>query len=76
MKTIRVVSHVERDGLVKVHLPEHFGEEVEITLTYKPVQIEKKRQWSQKFIDLQGTWQGEPLERGEQGTYPERDSLL
>lgn len=76
MKTIRLTSHVDADGLVQFHLPEHHDEEVEITLTYKPVHTVQKQQWSQRFLDLYGAWKGEPLERGPQGTQPERDPLL
>ncbi|MGB3767687.1 MAG: hypothetical protein WA947_14120 [Phormidesmis sp.] len=76
MKPIRVTSRVGAAGLVQIHLPEHHDEEVEILLTYKPLQTVKKRQWSQRFLDLYGAWQGEPLVRGEQGTQPERDLLL
>ena len=76
MKTVRVRSHVDSDGLVKIKLPEYHNEDVEILLVYQPVQAESKRQWSQKFIDIQGAWEGEPLERGSQGTQPERDPLI
>lgn len=76
MKTIRVISRVDKDGLVKVHLPEHHNEEVEILLTYKPVQTAKKREWSQRFLDIQGAWQGEPLERDSQGIQPKRDPIV
>lgn len=75
MKTIRVTSHVDEDGIVQIHLPEHHNEEVEIILTYKSRQTTQKRQWSQQFLDLYGAWQGEPLKRGSQGTQPEREPL-
>lgn len=36
----------------------------------------QKRQWSQRFLDSFGSWQGEPLERAPQGEQPERDEFL
>lgn len=76
MKTIRVTSYVDTDGLVQIHLPEHHNEEVEILLVYQPVQAVHKRYWSQEFLDLFGAWEGAPLEREPQGNQPERDPLL
>ena len=76
MKTIRARSHVDKDGRIQIQLPEYRDEEVEILLVYQPVQAKPKRQWSQAFLDLYGGWQGEPLERGDQGTPTERDPLL
>lgn len=76
MTTIRVISHVDSNGLVQIQLPEHHNEKVEILLTYKPVQAAKKRQWSQRFLDIQGAWQGQPLKRGSQGIQSERDPLV
>ncbi len=58
MKTICVVSRADKDGLVQIHLPEHRDEEVEILLTYKPMQTTEKRKWFQRFLDIQGAWQG------------------
>lgn len=76
MKTIRIRSHVDSDGLIQIQLPEHHDEEVEILLVYQPIQSSQKRQWSQEFLDLFGAWEGAPLERERQETQAERDSLL
>ncbi|MFG6099174.1 hypothetical protein SPB21_28260 [Leptothoe sp. ISB3NOV94-8A] len=76
MKTIRLRSHVNESGLLQVQLPDHHNEEVEILIVYQPVQATQKRQWSQKFLDLFGAWQGEPLVRAPQGNQPEREPLL
>ena len=76
MKTIRARSHVDKDGRIQIQLPEYYDEDVEILLVYQPVQETPKRQWPQKFLDLYGAWEGEPLERGPQGILPERDPLF
>ncbi|MEL7353048.1 MAG: hypothetical protein AAF171_07525 [Cyanobacteria bacterium P01_A01_bin.116] len=76
MKTIRFTAHVETDGSLQIKLPEHRNEEVELLVVYQPIRIVAKRQWSQKFLDLFGAWEGEPLERAPQGILPERNELL
>ena len=76
MKTIRVRSHVGKDGTIQLQLPDCHNEEVEVLVVYQPVQEQPKRQWSQPFLDLPGSWQGEPIERGSQDYQPEREPLL
>ncbi len=76
MKTIRLKAHVETDGSLQIQLPEHSNEEVELLVVYQPVRTVEKRQWSQKFLDLFGAWEGEPLERAPQEVQPNRDALL
>ncbi len=76
MKTIRIRSHVDSNGTIRIQLPEHHDEEIEILLVYQPVQTAQKRQWSQEFLNLFGAWEGAPLERERPETQTERDSLL
>lgn len=76
MKTIHIRSHVDRDGLLQIQLPEHRDEEVELLIVYQSTQASQKRQWSQQFLNLFGAWQGEPLERAPQESQPERNLLL
>ncbi|MEM6452222.1 MAG: hypothetical protein AAF703_18155 [Cyanobacteria bacterium P01_D01_bin.105] len=76
MKSIRLKTHVDSNGLLKIQLPEHHDEEVELLIVYQPAQQAQKRQWSQKFLSLFGAWQGEPLERPPQDSPSERLELL
>jgi hypothetical protein len=76
MKTIRLRSYVDKDGSVKIQLPEHHNEEVELLVVYQSVEAGQKPQWSQKFLTLFGAWQGDPLERAPQETQPERMEML
>jgi hypothetical protein len=76
MKTIRLRSYVDKDGSLQIQLPEHHDEEVELLVVYQSVQTGQKRQWSQKFLDLFGAWQGTPLQRAPQEPQSERLELL
>jgi hypothetical protein len=76
MQTIQMKAHVDDNGILQIQLPDHPGEELEILLVYQPVQKTRKRQWSQRFLNTFGAWQGEPLEREPQGEQPERNELL
>lgn len=76
MKTIRLRSRVDKDGSVQIQLPEHHEEEVELLVVYQSVKTGQKRQWSQSFLNLFGSWQGDSLERAPQETQPERMELL
>lgn len=76
MKTVRLRSHVDRDGLLQIQLPEHHDEDVELLVVYQAVQPNQKRQWSQKFLELYGAWQGSSLERAPQEIQAERDEML
>lgn len=76
MKTIRLKTYVDSNGLLQIQLPEHHDQEVEILVVYQPVQTGQKRQWSQNFLALFGAWQGEPLERASQEIPSERLELL
>lgn len=74
-KTIRIRSHVDGDGWLQIQLPEYHDEEVELLIVYQPINLEPKHQWSQRFLDLFGSWEGEPLERAPQELQSERSPL-
>jgi hypothetical protein len=76
MQTIQTTAHVGNNGILQIQLPDYSGEEIEILLVYQPVQKTQKRQWSQRFLSIPGSWQGEPLEREPQGEQAERDEFL
>ncbi len=75
MQTLKATVQVSDQGIVQLSLPEHAGEELEVLLVYQPVAQESKRQWSEKFLQTFGAWQGE-LIRAEQPEPTERESLL
>lgn len=80
MSTITIRSHVGADGILKLQLPIEFTDtDIEVTLTVKPVtpptavKTLEELGWSSGFFErTAGMWEGEPLERGEQGECEER----
>jgi hypothetical protein len=70
MKTIRLRSRINKEGFLRIQLPGHHDEDVELLVIYQPVQTGQQRQWSQRFLALSGAWQGEPLARAHQETQP------
>ena len=75
MKTIRLKTHVEADGSLKIHLPDYSDEEVELLVVYQSIKEIPKRRWSQNFLDLFGAFENDPLERAPQEMQPERNEL-
>ncbi|MBD2021598.1 hypothetical protein H6F43_15565 [Leptolyngbya sp. FACHB-36] len=80
MTSITVRSHVGTDGVLTLQLPVELSDtEVEVTVTVTPTPPAREttpddRGWSPGFFERTfGQWQGEPLERGEQGEFEERD---
>ncbi|MGB2924785.1 MAG: hypothetical protein WBB82_05760 [Limnothrix sp.] len=63
MQSIQLKTYVDEKGILRIQLPDHSGEELEILLVYQPVPKEKKRQWSPEFLAACGAWQGESLVR-------------
>lgn len=76
MQTLKMTARVNKDGTLQIQLPDHSGEALDILLVYQPISNQPKRQWSQKFLQTFGAWQGESLERAPQGEQQERDVLM
>lgn len=77
---IKVRSHVGSDGVLHLDIPTSMkDEEVEVTVTLKtvvehPQKTPEELGWSPGFFERTfGQWQGEPLERGDQGEYEQRN---
>jgi len=81
MATFTVRSKAGPDGVVHFDIPSGFPDsEVEVTLVVQPVSpppMERSDHgWSPDFLErVLGGWHGEPLERGPQGEYEDRDKL-
>lgn len=77
---IKVRSHVGSDGVLHLDIPTSMkDEEVEVAVTLKtvvkhPQKTPEELGWSPGFFERTvGQWQGEPLERGDQGEYEQRN---
>ena len=82
MKTIKLRSKVGVDGILHLDIPIRMKEtELEVTVTFKPIVQSQpnpeKLGWSPGFFEhTAGAWEGEPLVRGSQGEYEQREELL
>ncbi len=77
---IKVRLHVGSDGVLHLDIPTSIkDEDVEVTVTLKsvgesPQKTPEELGWSPRFFEKTfGKWEGEPLERGDQGDYEQRD---
>ena len=79
MTTIKLRSHVDHDGILRLQIPSSLQDmDVDVTITLSAVTPESKQNsvWSEGFFEeVIGGWQGEPLVRPAQGSYPTRDEL-
>ncbi len=81
MTIIQTKTHIGADGTLSVQVPTALREtDVEVTLTFQPsLQAQTSPEelgWPPGFFEeTAGAWQGEPLERGPQGEYEEREAL-
>jgi hypothetical protein len=77
MESVKLKTHVGKDGLLQIQLPvEITDQDVEVLVIYQPVATTQKRIWSPGFFERTfGAWQGEPLVREPQGDLPEREPL-
>lgn len=81
MQTIKVRSRVAPDGSLSLKLPETLAnQELEVIVVYQSVNSPENSTtpeelgWTPGFFErTAGAWQGEPLERGDQGKYDQRD---
>lgn len=77
MESVKLKTHVGKDGLLQIQLPvEIADQDVEVLVIYQPVATTQKRTWSPGFFERTfGAWQGELLVREPQGDLPEREPL-
>lgn len=85
MVSIQTKAHVGADGRLDVQLPAEYREQnVDVTVIIEPVEVvgdSHKAEpdvngWPAAFFESTvGAWQGEPLVRGEQGNYEQRETL-
>jgi hypothetical protein len=82
MQKIKLRSHVGSDGMLHLDIPvETKDNELEVIVIVEPVKTKistpEDLEWSPGFFErTAGAWEGEPLVRGEQGDYPQREELL
>jgi hypothetical protein len=80
MKSITLRSHVGRDGILKLQVPEDL-KDLDVTVTIQSVTPSPKTSenlgWQPGFFEeVVGGWEGEPLVRSEQPELETRDELL
>ena len=77
MISVKTTAHVGPDGTLTVAVPTSLREmDVEVTLTVQPAAAPADRGWPPGFFEATaGDGQGEPLERGPQGEYEQREEL-
>ncbi|MBW4567168.1 MAG: hypothetical protein KME31_03850 [Tolypothrix carrinoi HA7290-LM1] len=73
MDSIKIRSHVGKDGILHLDIPVEMADtEIEVTVTIQRV-TPQQRGWMPGFFEeVIGGWVGEPLERAEQGEYETR----
>jgi len=84
MQIITLRSHVGEDGIMHLQVPVGKTDvDLEVVVIIQPSTPAKKanppeaRGWPPGFFErTAGAWQGEPLTRGEQGEYEQRDELV
>jgi hypothetical protein len=77
MDSIKIRSHVGKDGVLHLDIPVEMADtEIEVTLTIQRV-IPQQGGWMPGFFEeVVGGWVGESLERAEQGEYEIREPLF
>ncbi|MDZ7964668.1 MULTISPECIES: hypothetical protein [unclassified Nostoc] len=77
MDSIKIRSHVGKDGILHLDIPVEMPDtEIEVTVTIQRV-TPQQRGWMPGFFEeVIGGWVGKPLERAEQGEYETREPLF
>ena len=84
MKSFQLHGNVQEDGCLTLQISTGLpASEVEVVVVVQPVAHKTRSAppddlgWPAGFFErTAGAWEGEPLVRGDQGTYEERDKLL
>ena len=83
MQSITLHSHVGEDGILQLSVPVGMTDvDLEVMVIVQPIVNSKSAKtpeelgWTPGFFDKTfGAWEGEPLTRGEQGEFQEREPL-
>lgn len=79
MTTIQTKSHVGSDGLLHLSLPVDVKDtDLDVTVIVRPStdaprKFATQEEWVRFVHETAGSWQGEPLERPDQGEFERRD---
>jgi hypothetical protein len=80
MKTVQLRSHVGADGILELKIPAGVVEsDVDVTVVVNPLPASgfkseaERQEWVQFVERMAGSWQGGPLERGDQGEFEKRE---
>lgn len=82
MQTITLNAHADSDGFLHLKVPKNLiNKDFTVKLIVQPVISKSKTPeelgWTPGFFErTAGAWEGEPLTRGEQGEYEQRETLL
>lgn len=83
MQAIKLRSHVGSDGILQIQLPLELRDvDLEVMVIVQPIQpssleTAQERGWLPGFFEqTAGAMADDPLVRGEQGDYEEREALL
>ncbi|MDZ8069919.1 MAG: hypothetical protein RMY64_30645 [Nostoc sp. DedQUE08] len=77
MDSIKIRSHVGKDGILHLDIPVEMPDtEIEVTVTIQRVTPEQRGWMPGFFEEVIGGWVGKPLERAEQGEYETREPLF
>jgi hypothetical protein len=80
MQSVNIQTHVGPDGILRLEIPTNLPEQdLQVLVIYQqtpdPPTLTQE-EWSPDFFEkVIGSWEGEPLTRGEQGQYEEREIL-
>jgi hypothetical protein len=74
MQTITLNAHADSDGFLHLKVPRNLiNRNFKVKLIVQPEELG----WTPGFFEkTAGAWEGEPLTRGEQGEYEQRETLL
>ncbi len=74
MQTITLNAHADSDGFLHLKVPRNLiNRNFKVKLIVQPEDLG----WTPGFFErTAGAWEGEPLTRGEQGEYEQRETLL
>ena len=81
MQSIALKSHGGADGVLKLNVPLEVSDtDVEVLVVVHPLATSSSKPhpgWPLGFLEQTfGSWQGEPLERPEQGKYEIREEMI
>jgi hypothetical protein len=81
METIKLITHVDDDGVMKLEVPTSFSNsdlEVIMVVHSQTPQLENfaREEWLAFIESTAGSLANDPIERGDQGTHEIRDEML